>query len=104
LDGEYNLRGKHLVKDGNKVTLNNGQLAGSANTLNDCVRFVVNHCHIPLEDAVFMATEAPLNMIGDSRPIGKVKIGYQADLVILNRDLHVERTYIAGDLYYERGK
>lgn len=104
LDGDYYFRGKHLVKDGNKVTLRNGQLAGSASTLNDCVQFVVNHCHIPLEDAVFMATEAPLNMIGESRSVGKVKIGYQADLVVLDRDLHVERTYIAGDLYYERGK
>ncbi|WP_052345826.1 N-acetylglucosamine-6-phosphate deacetylase [Paucisalibacillus sp. EB02] len=103
VDGEYFIRNKKLVKNGNKVSLKSGQLAGSANTLNDCFQFAVNQCHIPLKDAVFMVTETPLNMIEEKRAIGKVKVGYQADIVILDRNLQVERTYIAGDLCYERG-
>ncbi|WP_221566010.1 N-acetylglucosamine-6-phosphate deacetylase [Alkalihalobacillus sp. TS-13] len=97
-DGEYTLRGKELVRKGNEVRLKNGSLAGSAITLNEGVKYMVEHCNIPLEAAIFMATEIPAKAAGTNEKIGKIEPGCIADIVILGSDLQVLETIIAGEL------
>ncbi|UOQ86958.1 N-acetylglucosamine-6-phosphate deacetylase [Gracilibacillus salinarum] len=101
-DGEYFFRGKNLVKAGNKVTLKSGQLAGSAITLDKGLKYIVEQCHIPLEQAVYMATQGPLNAIGQGETRGRIAAGYKADIMILNSDLMVERTIVNGKKVYSR--
>ncbi|WP_226675810.1 N-acetylglucosamine-6-phosphate deacetylase [Rossellomorea aquimaris] len=96
-DGEYSFRGKELVKSGDKVTLKNGALAGSAITLDKGIKYVVENCGIPLEDAVYMASEAPLHAIGKGRRKGRIEVGYDADLVVLENDLSVAATIVMGE-------
>ncbi|MDC3412181.1 N-acetylglucosamine-6-phosphate deacetylase [Terrihalobacillus insolitus] len=103
-DGEYFLRNKHLVKKENKVTLKSGNLAGSALTLDKGVGYVVNECGIPLEDAVYMATQTPLEAIRENDRLGRIDVGYKADIVILDEKLEVERTIINGEIVFERGQ
>ncbi|KPL59217.1 N-acetylglucosamine-6-phosphate deacetylase [Rossellomorea vietnamensis] len=100
-DGEYSFRGKELVKTGDKVTLKNGALAGSAITLDKGIKYVVENCGIPLEDAVYMASEGPLHAIGKEINKGRVEVGYDADLVVLGKDLSVVATYLSGEVVYE---
>ncbi|MFC4025083.1 N-acetylglucosamine-6-phosphate deacetylase [Oceanobacillus longus] len=100
-DGAYDLRGKELKRTGNQVTLKNGTLAGSAITLDKGIKYVVENCHIPLADAVFMATETPISVVGTEKKLGRIEAGYEADLVILDRELEVEKTIINGKLIYE---
>jgi N-acetylglucosamine-6-phosphate deacetylase len=95
-EGDYNLRGKELVRVGDRVSLKNGSLAGSIITMDGSIKYLVEHCNIPLEEAIFMATETPLNICGPEINRGKIKIGYKADLVILTEMLQVQQTIING--------
>lgn len=100
-DGEYSFRGKELVKTGDKVTLKNGALAGSAITLDKGIKYVVEHCGISVEDAVYMASEGPLHVIGKDISKGRIAVGYDADLVVLEEDLSVAATYLNGEVVYK---
>lgn len=102
-DGEYFFREKNLIKRGNKVTLDNGQLAGSAITLDKGIKYAVEQCNIPLEKAVYMATQVPLDTIEQGENRGRIAAGYKADVLILNNSLTVEKTIINGDLVYAGG-
>lgn len=100
-DGEYSFRGKELVKTRDKVTLKNGALAGSAITLEKGIKYVVENCGIPVEDAVYMASEGPLHAIGKDISKGRIEVGYDANLVVLKEDLSVVATYLNGEIVYE---
>ncbi len=102
-DGEYLLRGKHIVKEGNSLRLKDGPLAGSAITLDKGVKYAVEHCGIPLEDAVCMAGKSPLKAIGKDAVKGSIKEGYDADLVVLDEELTVEMTIAGGEIVYKNG-
>jgi N-acetylglucosamine-6-phosphate deacetylase len=99
-DGEYFYRGKELVVTGHKVTLKDGTLAGSAVTLDKAVKYAVENCGIPLEDAVYMASGGPLTSIGKKNGKGRIQEGYDADIVLLNQELSVEMTIVNGEIVY----
>lgn len=62
-DGTYELGGQDVFKKGNRATLADGTLAGSATHLFDCVRTAVSF-GIPLESAIKAATRNPAKSIG----------------------------------------
>ncbi|WP_217586529.1 N-acetylglucosamine-6-phosphate deacetylase [Lentibacillus saliphilus] len=100
-DGQYYFREKHIVKKGNTVTLDNGTLAGSAITLDKGLKYIVENCSVPLEDAVYMATEGPLNALGLSHlKKGRITEGYLADIIMLDVDLNLKKTIIKGEVVY----
>ena len=101
-DGKYSQRGKELIRNGNKVTLGNGTLAGSAITLDKGIKYVVENCNIPLEDAVYMATQLPLSAIEQRSNKGRIAAGFHADLVILNKELEVSETIINGRTVFKK--
>lgn len=86
-DGVYELGGQDVIKKGNRATLADGTLAGSATNLFDCMKNVVSY-GIPLETAIKAATLNPSNSIGD-QTIGRIKTGLQADLLILDNELNL---------------
>jgi len=43
----------------------------------------------------------PATYLGLENEIGQIKIGNKADLVILNSEMNVEKTFINGNLVYE---
>jgi N-acetylglucosamine-6-phosphate deacetylase len=100
-DGDYFYRGKELVVIGHKVTLKDGTLAGSAVTLDEGVKYAVDQCRVPLEDAVYMAGKVPLKAIGKDAVKGSVKEGFDADLVVLDEELKVEMTIVNGEIVYK---
>lgn len=50
---------------------------------------------IPLEGAVFAASTAPANAVGP-HDVGSIKIGKNADLVVLGKDLSIKAVFING--------
>ncbi|MCQ3803445.1 MAG: amidohydrolase family protein [bacterium] len=75
--------------------LADGSLAGSAITLDQAVRFVVNHCGISLHDAVRSASTVPANII--NRPdLGRIEPGARADVVALDEQLRVSAVWMDG--------
>jgi N-acetylglucosamine-6-phosphate deacetylase len=67
---------------------NEGNLAGSAISLVDCVRIAVEQAGIPLRNALRMASLIPAEIIGLDDQLGRIKAGYVANLVRLDKSLH----------------
>jgi N-acetylglucosamine-6-phosphate deacetylase len=83
-----------LTRDGDVLRLADGTLAGSATTLADAVRHAVAW-GIPLEDALAMASTTPAAHLGlDVR----LRPGARADVVVLDDDLRVRHSFVAGVL------
>ena len=83
------------VKDG-KATLKDGTIAGSTSTLFQCMRKAVE-IGIPFKDAVTMATKTPARRINVKK--GEIKEGYDADLLILDDKMDIEKIIINGEFY-----
>ena len=94
-DGDYMLGGKRvIVKDG--VARNEaGALSGSTVTLGECVRRAVSF-GIPRADALKMASETPARFLGLQK--GVIAPGYDADLLIVDEELHVLETILCDQL------
>lgn len=90
---------KRYVKDG-VVRLADGTIAGSARTLLDGVKNLVSS-GIPLCDVSKMASLNPAKTLGIENETGSIEIGKYADLVVLDKDLNVENTFINGVCEYK---
>ncbi|MBO0939442.1 N-acetylglucosamine-6-phosphate deacetylase [Fibrella sp. HMF5335] len=73
-----------------------GKLAGTAISLSDCLQFCVKTVGLPLLDVLRMTTEIPAKQIGLSHEIGKIDVGYTANLVRLNSPLSVQSVWVNG--------
>ena len=77
---------------------NEGNLAGSAITLIECVRIAVNQAQIPLTNALRMASLIPAQIIGMGDQLGRIQTSYVANLVRLNQSLTVQDVWVSGTL------
>ncbi len=86
--GTQNLEmdGIKFIYSGTGFINSQGNLAGSNITMSDAVKNCVNNVGISLADAIKMASEIPLEVIGLSGSRGKIEPGYKADMVILSKD------------------
>ncbi len=97
-DGQYRLGPDFVtVKDG-VARIAAGNLAGSTLTLDRAVRNMVRLAGATLEEAAEMASLAPARALG-LNDRGAIREGCVADLTVLDGDLHVKQTYVAGEPY-----
>ena len=96
-DGEYDLGGQNVYVKGYEARLADGVLAGSTLTLNRAIRNMVDLVNVPLVDAVLMATLNGAEKIGIDNTKGSISVGKDADLVIFDEDVNIERVFIAGN-------
>ena len=98
-DGTYSSGGLAVDVKGGKIHLaNSDTIAGSSATLLDCVRTVTSF-GIPFADAVRMATLTPAEMLRIDDHKGKVAVGYDADLLLLDDELNLKAVLIDGEFY-----
>lgn len=76
-----------------------GALAGSVLTMDEAVRNLVAFADCSEEQAVRAASGNAAQVIGE-RLRGVVHVGARADLVLLDRDLHVRSTLVGGEVVY----
>ncbi len=80
---KFMLAGKELsVKDGKCIDENN-VLGGANLTMNNAIKKCVEECHIPLPQALKMASLIPAQVMHLDNTLGKIKPNYRADLVYL---------------------
>ena len=75
-----------------------GTLAGSNLTMAQAVGNAVAMLRLPLPEALRMAALYPAQFLGLDHDRGRIAAGYRADLVLLDSDLRVRRSWIAGDM------
>jgi N-acetylglucosamine-6-phosphate deacetylase len=100
--GSYTLSGRSVVSDGTVVRLEDGTLAGSVATMDQLVRRMSGLPGMNVARAVAMASAVPARVLGE-RSLGKIRVGACADLVVLDRDLRVRLTMVAGKVKFRRG-
>lgn len=77
-----------------------GALAGSGLTMDQAVRNAVKLLGVDLMTAVRMASTNPTRVVGFSHSKGRIEKGYDADLVLLDDELKVRRTWVGGKLLF----
>jgi N-acetylglucosamine-6-phosphate deacetylase len=96
--GESLLGEQTVISDGRVVRRADGTLAGSAMLLDDCVKNV--RAWLPdlsPAEVIAMATCTPADLLGLTRK-GRVAVGGDADLVVLDEDFSVRLTMIDGEV------
>jgi N-acetylglucosamine-6-phosphate deacetylase len=85
-----------VVENGVCLLADRSALAGSAATMIELVRTMVNKVEVPLHEAIAMASRNPAREIRLSGK-GEIAVGNDADLVVLTPELTVEEVYVDGD-------
>lgn len=89
--------GDQTIIAGDKTALlEDGTLAGSILTMDAAFRMLVARVGLPLPDAARMCATTPATQLKRT-DIGVIAEGKAADLVVLDRDLRVTQTFIAGE-------
>ena len=101
--GIYDLGGQDVTVGNGKAVLADGTLAGSILKMNEAVRNVATFSNLSLLDAVKMASINPAKQIGIFDRKGSIAAGKDADLVILDEAMNVEKTYCRGELAFQKG-
>jgi N-acetylglucosamine-6-phosphate deacetylase len=75
----------------------NGTLSGSALTMIEGVRNLVEHVNIALDEALRMATLYPARAMGVADRLGTLEAGKVANLTAFSRDFKIIKTIVNGD-------
>lgn len=95
-DGSFRIGGASATVSGGRATLADGTIAGSVATMDQLVRNVVAWDVCDLPAALRMASAVPATVPGVSTRKGRIAPGYDADLIALDEDLRVIRSWVAG--------
>ncbi|MBU9721546.1 MULTISPECIES: N-acetylglucosamine-6-phosphate deacetylase [Bacillaceae] len=85
-----------FIKNGEVRLQKTGDLAGSCLTLDKALRNMMRFTNESLEAVIPLLTENPARKMGLGDMIGAIKEGYDADLVVLNEDYYVLKTFVKG--------
>lgn len=86
------------IFDKDRYVTENGTLAGSCLTLGKAVKNMITHAGVAPEEALRMASLYPAEVAGKSHLLGKIAPGFQADMVIMDKDFNVKGTVISGKM------
>jgi N-acetylglucosamine-6-phosphate deacetylase len=99
--GTYRLGDRSVTVDGRTARLADGTLAGSVLTLDAGVRNMVEFGGCTLLEALTMVSATPARILGLERK-GRIAVGCDADLVMLDEGIHVRQTWARGERVYDR--
>ncbi|MCG8311390.1 MAG: amidohydrolase family protein [Cytophagales bacterium] len=88
-------------KGGPARLVRDNTLAGSGLTMDQALRNAVRWLGIDLPEAVKMVSTYPAEIMGMGHRKGKLQGGYEADFVILDKQLNVLQTWIGGVCYFK---
>lgn len=86
------------ILDKDRYVTENGTLAGSCLTLGKAVKNLIDHAITYPEEALRMASLYPARVAGKANQLGRIAPGYQADMVVMDKDFNVQGTIISGKM------
>lgn len=92
----YILAGATITCRNGRCETADGVLAGSALDMTGAVRNSVAWLGVPLDEAARMASAYPAEFLGLENRCGRIAPGLRADLVALDADFNVRRSWIGG--------
>lgn len=95
-EGSYWRGDREVRLSGGEVRVPDRTLAGSALTLDQALRNVIQFAGLPLEEAAVLVTANPARVLGVQGELGTLTMGARADLVLLEPDLAVWATIRSG--------
>ena len=99
-DDGFELNGRRIYRNGGRLTLADGTLAGADIDMLSCIRFMHEKLDTPLEEALRMASAYPAQAMGASDK-GNLRPGFDADFVILTPDIQIHSTWIGGEKVHD---
>jgi N-acetylglucosamine-6-phosphate deacetylase len=96
-DGVYKLYEHDVTVGDGTARLADGTLAGSVLTMDRAVKNMVELAGLPIEYVLPLATSVPAQIAGVADRKGKIEVDYDADLVVLDERLDLERVVVRGD-------
>jgi N-acetylglucosamine-6-phosphate deacetylase len=90
------LNGREIFREGGRLTLTDGTLAGADIDMASCIRFMRDHVGLDLEEALRMASLYPAEAIGMTGRKGRLTHGHDADFAVIDENVAVVSTWIAG--------
>jgi N-acetylglucosamine-6-phosphate deacetylase len=90
------LNGREIFREGGRLTLADGTLAGADIDMASCIRYMRDHVGIDLEEALRMASLYPAEAIGMTGRKGRLTHGHDADFAVIDDNVDVLSTWIAG--------
>ena len=96
---QFALYDRTVYVDNGKLTSTTGELAGSSLDMANAVKNTHQKLGIELGEAIRMASMYPARYLYQNQSVnrGELITGKQADMVVLNDDLSVRETWIAGE-------
>jgi N-acetylglucosamine-6-phosphate deacetylase len=91
---------RNTLVDQTSVRLADGTLAGSILKMDQAVRNMIKFTNCSLAKGVNMASRTPAQVLG-LKTKGQLAVGYDADIVMLDKNLEVVKTFVRGTLAYE---
>ncbi|TVP85998.1 MAG: N-acetylglucosamine-6-phosphate deacetylase [Acholeplasmataceae bacterium] len=95
-DGRYALGGQDVTVSQGEARLADGTLAGSVLKMIDGVKHVKNVTGCAIEDLIKMASLNPARLHGITDRKGQIKVGLDADFLIVDEDLNLYETWCKG--------
>lgn len=99
--GNYELGGQPVIVSETRALLENGTLAGSILKMGDGVKNMLKLSHVEIESIIEMASANPAKQIGFYDIKGSIKVGKDADLLLVDDDLSIEYTICRGKIAYK---
>jgi N-acetylglucosamine-6-phosphate deacetylase len=99
-DGVYELGGQRVTVRAGQARLDDGTLAGSTLTLERALRNILAASGLSLAEALPMLTSNPARALGLQGRKGRLAVGYDADLVLLDEQLAVRATLVGGEIVF----
>ncbi len=96
--------GCDIIKTDDKLTLQDGTLAGSHLDMASAVRNTVNILDYSIEDAIDMASRTPSHFLNMQKHKGSLRRGFDADFVCLDTEFNVTHTVCQGRLVFDSSK
>ncbi|TLV00676.1 N-acetylglucosamine-6-phosphate deacetylase [Dyadobacter luticola] len=93
---------KVIVEDGVAKLPDRTSFAGSVSTFDRLVRTMVQIADVSLLDAVRMGSTTPARIMGVDDRKGSLAAGKDADIVIFDQNINIQRTIVAGKTIYQK--
>ena len=90
------------MKNGCAYLYGTNHLSGSTLSMIKCVKNVVEKCRMPIENAILAASTNPATYLGIDNKKGKLAIGNDADIVVIDELFNVVCTYHKGNMVYQK--